>query len=296
MRILIIAAAICAVLAAGHELVERKVAVNPPEADSVLIPVDRLSPEGSSAALEAKLKEEEGLSAIAGETLEFVLDEKVVGQARTGPEGVAGIEFTPPGTGDYVFSVRLASDSKRVALPAPLTLCVRKKEQEFFITDIDKTISDAGPLAFLLKKPEDIQPMPDSPEVLRALSKKYTIIYLTAREEIFRRKTKTWLADKGFPAGPVYFWDMQKDEFRSGQYKAEMIEKLKKDWPSIFAGAGDQVSDATAYQANGMKAYIFRKPNAESAEDEKDERAEFPEGTIFFTSWKELQKILLPDE
>jgi len=295
MRILIIAAAVCALAVVGYKYIDN-VSINPNKFDSVIIPVDVLSPEGAKAALEAKLKHEHGLIGIAGETLEFVLNEKAVGKAQTDSEGVARIEFTPPETGDYVFTVRLAPDSKRVAPPAPLNLCVRKKDQQFFVTDIDGTISDAGNFEFLTKKPEDIQPMKDSPEALQALSKRYTIIYLTGREEMFRHKTKAWLADKGFPVGPVYFWDIQKDEFSAGKYKTELLEKLRKDWPNIVAGAGDQVSDAAAYQANGVKAYIFRKPNAESAEDEKEERAEFPQGAVFFTSWKDLQKMLLPEE
>lgn len=294
MRVLIIAAAVCALAVVGYNYIGN-VSINPDKVDSVIIPVDLLSPEGAKATLEAKLKHEHGLGDIAGETLEFVLNEKVAGKAQTDSAGVARIEFTPPETGDYVFTVRLAPDTKGIALPAPLNLCVRKKDQEFFVTDIDMTISDAGSLEFMMKKPKGIPPMKDSPEVLRALSKKYTIIYLTAREELFRHKTKMWLADKGFPVGPVYFWDIQKDEFFAEKYKTEMLEKLKKDWPNIVAGAGDQVSDARAYQANGVKAYIFRR-NAKSEEDEKEERAEFPAGTVFFTSWKELQKVLPPEE
>jgi len=265
------------------------------EPDSVIVPIDMLSAEGEAATLQAELLSEHGMSGEPGQTLEFLLNDKVAGSMRTDAAGRAGIKFTPPAVGDYVFTVRLANDSKNVALEAKLTLCVRKKEQEFLVTDIDNTISDAGNATVFLTDAKNVKPMQDAPEVLRNLSRKYTIIYVTAREHMLRAKTKEWLEANGFPAGPVFFSGTVQDTIHPEKYKAEILARLKAEWPNMAAGAGDQPSDAKAYLANSMKAYIFRKPG-KSEEDEKEDRAEFPAGTIFFTSWKELQKLLPPEQ
>jgi len=283
VKALITAAALCiAVFSCLHTALERG------EADSVIVPADALVEEGASVRLTAELED------APGETLEFVLDGKVVGGAKTDAKGIARLDYTPMGAGDYVFTVRLGAGSKRTADEAQLLLCVRKKEQEFFVTDIDQTISDAGNIAAWLKSAENIRPVEGSAEALTALSKKYTIVYVTARAKNLRAKTREWLAMKGFPAGPVFFSENMEDSMKAEEYKMQLLAKLKGQWPNMGAGAGDQASDARAYQANGMKAYIHQKPG-ESADDEAEERAKFPAGTIFFTTWDELRNMLIPE-
>jgi hypothetical protein len=283
VKALITAAVLCiAVFSCLHTALERG------EADSVIVPADALVEEGASVRLAAELED------TPGETLEFVLDGKVVGSAKTDAEGIARLDYTPMGAGDYVFTVRLGAESKRTAADAQLMLCVRKKEQEIFVTDIDQTISDAGNIAAWLKSAKEIRPMAGSVEALKALSKKYTIVYVTARAKNLRAKTKEWLGDNGFPAGPVFFSENMEDSMRAEEYKTELLAKLKGQWPNMGAGAGDQESDARAYQANGMTAYIYRKPGI-SADDEAEELAKFPAGTMFFASWQELQKMLIPE-
>lgn len=284
VKALITAAALCiAVFSCLHSVMEP-----PGGADSAIVPTDMLVEEGARATLTAELED------APGETLEFVLDGKVVGSAKTDAEGIARLDYTPMGAGDYVFTVRLGAESKRTAADAQLLLCVRKKEQEFFVTDIDQTISDAGNIAAWLKSAKEIRPMAGSVEALMEMSKKYTIVYVTARAKNLRAKTKVWLGDNGFPAGPVFFSENMEDSIKAEKYKTGLLAKLKGQWPNMGAGAGDQESDARAYQANGMTAHIYRKPGI-SADDEAEERAKFPAGTIFFTTWDELRNMLIPE-
>jgi hypothetical protein len=284
LKVIIAVAVLCAAAYACMHFVTEKQG----EPDGVIAPADMLCEEGTTATLAAELE------GARGETLEFMLDGKVVGSAKTDADGIARADYRPPEAGDYVFTVRLANGSKHVADKAELTLCVRKKEQEFLVTDIDQTISDAGNIAAWLKSAKDIRPMAGSAEALTALSKKYTIVYVTARAKNLRAKTKEWLGNNGFPAGPVFFSEDVEDSMKAEAYKTELLGRLKAQWPNMSAGAGDQASDARAYLANGMKACIYRKPG-ESAEDEKEERAKYPAGTMFFASWQELQKMLIPE-
>lgn len=266
--------------------------------DCLIMPFDALSPEGEAVMLEARLEFIDGLSGIRGETLEFERGGEVIGREMTNAEGIARMEFRPPKTGDYVFTVKLAADSGRKAAPSPLTLCVRNREEEFIVTDVDKTIADADYLEFVQKEAKEIEPVKDSVKMLKDLSKHYTIIYLTAREELFRRKTKIWLEDKEFPVGPVFFWDVQRDELSHEKYKTELIAKLKGDWPNIRAGFGDLLGDARAYLVNGLRVYIVRRQLKESDEEEQAERAGFPVDVRFLESWKdkEMAKELLPEK
>jgi hypothetical protein len=127
-----------------------------------------------------------------------------------------------------------------------------------------------------------VQPLANSAEVLGRLSKKYTIVYLTGREEIFMTKTKAWLKLRNFPSGPVFFWDLGKKPFGSGEYKTEAIKELKKTFPNIAVGMGDLVTDAKAYLDNGMRAFFI----GESKPDDLPEKAEFVK------SWLEIEKKL----
>jgi hypothetical protein len=290
--LLVLGVVSCCAASAGCEWSDE--IINIEKEDSFIVPLDMLAPEGEQVALEARLEYIDGLSGIRGETLEFVYEGDVAGRAPTNSEGVARIEFKPPKAGDYEFTVRLAKDSDRKAVSAPLTLCVRRREQEFIITDVDHTISDAGSLEFVRTKLKDIKPVKDSAKILRKLSKRYTIIYLTGREDIFRRKTKIWLEEKDFPVGPVFFWNVQEGEWSHEKYKTHLIAKLKRDWPNIRAGFGDLPGDAYAYMTNGLRIYIVRPEK----KDEEAERAEFPGGVTFIESWKDegMQKELLPED
>ena len=286
----------CAAAFAGCEWSREIIDIE--EEDSLIVPFDVLAADGETVVLQARLEYIDGLSGIRGETLEFEYDGRVIGRAMTNSEGVARVEFEPPTVGDYEFKVRPADGSGRRAAPAPLTLCVRRRGQEFIITDVDKTISDAGYFDFVRKKAKNIKAMKDSAKMLRELSGRYTIIYLTGREDIFRRKTKIWLEDRDFPVGPVFFWDVQRDEFSHERYKTELIGRLKRDWPNIEIGFGDLPGDAAAYLANGLRAYIIRREGKEDREEERAERAKFPGGVTFIESWKDkdMRKELLPED
>jgi hypothetical protein len=267
--------------------------------DSFIIPYDALSPFGETVRLEAKVEYIDGLSGIRGETLVLEYDGEDVASALTDSGGLAIFEFDPPKAGDYDFTVKLAEDSARKAEEAPLMLCVREPGTRFIVTDVDKTISDASYTEFLRTEAKKIKPVKGSEDVLNDLSKRYSIIYLTAREEMFRRKTKIWMEDKDFPTGPVFFWSWNSNELSHEAYKTQLLAKLKAQWPNIVAGFGDLPGDAQAYISNDIPAFIIRRTLNPDMVKEAEERAEFPQGARFIElSWKneEMLKELLPDE
>jgi hypothetical protein len=62
------------------------------------------------------------------------------------------------------------------------------------VVDIDHTIADISWPGLLLFPSRKVRPMPYAPQVLRELSERYDIIFLTRRGDILLEKTRTWLA------------------------------------------------------------------------------------------------------
>jgi hypothetical protein len=108
----------------------------------------------------------------------------------------------------------------------------------------------------------------DSVEVLGRVSKRYGIVYLTDRPDLPARKSKNWLADNGYPSGPLLFSRME-DLREGGRFKSGGLAGLRRDFPGLAVGIGERPSDAQAYVDNGMSAYLI--PNFK--ENPKDMRA-----------------------
>jgi phosphatidate phosphatase APP1 len=161
---------------------------------------------------------------------------------------------------------------------------VIKPEMPILVTDIDRTIADISTLGFLTSKPEDVPVMPGAVEALQKLSKKYLVVYLTARDDTFLPATMEWLQVKGFPEGPVFFSDLSKTAFLGSarKFKSARLAVWRKAGINLKVGVGDRPEDAQAYLANNMEAFILTgKP------DELAVRANAVK------SWSEVADMLL---
>jgi hypothetical protein len=250
---------------------------------------DVLTLPGSKVMLWAKVEDMGALKFamdIENITVNFTLGNASLGQAVTADNGFACIEYTAPANSpkDVNITCRclLSPGSDYIAEDANIYIAVRDNNTQILITDIDHTIADVSSAGFLVKSNEDVQAFANSAEVLGRLSKKYTIVYLTGREEIFMTKTKAWLKLRNFPSGPAFFWDLGKKPFSSGEYKTEAIKELKKTFPNITVGMGDLVTDAKAYLDNDMRAFII----GESKPDD------LPEKARFVKTWLEIENEL----
>jgi len=252
--------------------------------EAILTGFDALTTPGQSADLRAKL---EGARwphfDVKGEPIEYLLNGQPIGTAITDSDGLAVFTWQPPAAGHYHITVRPAAASKCQATPDVLLVAAWKPDARILISDLDHTLADATALQFLRRDSKDIPTLPGASDALNDLAQIYRVIYLTARDEAFTRKTRAWLQMNGFPEGPVFSWDFLDAPLSHEKYKAQMIAAFKKSFSHIEAGVGDLVGDAKAYLQNGLKAIIISP--GKPPED-------LPKAAIDVKSWRQVLELL----
>jgi len=246
---------------------------------------DVLALPGEEVALRAKAERGNRLGLrpdIEGATLEFHGGGVLLGSAKTNDDGIAAITRKYDKPGQYFVTVKFGAKSKYDAKKGTLLVEVCDAKTRLIVCDIDHTIADVSATKFVFKKNEKVPALPGSPEALARLSKHYRIIYITARDDTFLRKTKGWMALRKFPRGPVFFWDFLGKKLSHEKYKRREIAGLKKRFPNIVVGVGDKVSDANAYLANGLNAIIIGPKRDDG----------LPAKAIWVKTWAEIEKLL----
>ncbi len=185
----------------------------------------------------------------------------LVSKIITDDEGIASLIYTPQKLGTYTVVFECEGGDGYPKTTASSLLFCRDKSKTAIVIDIDHTIADISLEKFLVTKTKDIKPLPGAQEVLDDLAKTYDLIFLTARDEHLLHRTRDWLANHHFPSAPVFFRKLGKDPLSERKFKTEKIAKIKATWSNISYGIGDKLSDAQAYVANGLEAFILSHKN-----------------------------------
>jgi hypothetical protein len=229
------------------------------EQGAVFTAYDSLGYPGQPVELVARLLAASNLQPIPDATVGFHQDGKLLGSARTDANGYARIQVTPAKAGDYQFAARVSAvpasappDLVRIT-PSPILLSARPREAQLVTVDLDHTVVDSGFVRVLLG---GARPMPRSADVLQQVAKRYTVVYLTHRPDLLSRRSKEWLGSNGYPPGPLLVSRVS-DVFDSGRLKTSRLSALRKSYPNAAIGIGDKISDAQAYMAGGMTAYLI---------------------------------------
>ena len=207
--------------------------------------------------LVAQLRSAAGLTPIAGATIAFTRGDWVAGRITTDANGVAAMRWTPPEAGNYSFQagiVAVPNENLRDMLGVKVSLLVAARDKALqVVVDLDHTVVDSSFFDVMVSGGKC---MADSVEVLGRVSKRYGIIYLTHRPDLLTHKSKSWLADNGYPSGPLLVSEM-KDVLEGGKFKSARLAVLRRDSPGVAIGIGDKLSDAQGYLDNGMSAYLI---------------------------------------
>ena len=191
-------------------------------------------------------------------------------RAKTGPGGWIDLELPP---GRYTLCADRAD-------PTTAVLAEVSPDRELFVSDIDRTLSDASSLAAAVRSNERLRPMPGAAEVLQRLGRRFQLVYLTARNLRYAAKTKAWLAAHEFPTAPLILrrslWFRQP----SRTYKHEIMAMLAQRWRAIRYGVGDRPGDVAAYAAVGATPVLIGSARKRS----------LPKGAIHVRSWKEIEE------
>ncbi|HAX61218.1 MAG TPA: hypothetical protein DCX95_01465 [Elusimicrobia bacterium] len=224
--------------------------------DSIVVP-------GQEVILSAKLEKKILFFRpdVKGEKLFFYIDNKNMGESVTDNDGFAYLPCTIIKPGIFELTVKVSTASEFFSDTASAKIFCSDKKKPTIIVDIDHTVADVSWLGYITRSNIKVKPLKNAPEILQKLSKKYNIIFVTKREDVFLRKTKDWLKMYKFPDAPVFFWDWGNYPISSAKYKSERIKKLKQIWKNISIGIGDRDTDIEAYLENGMKVIKIGKEN-----------------------------------
>jgi hypothetical protein len=202
-------------------------------------------------------------SDIEGVTVSFLLDGKELRRTDTDDSGRAVVELPLPREGISSFGVRAILDGRE--LQATGTIFTWKENRPILAVDIDNTICKTE-YEDLIFKTQDVEssPIPGSRETLNSLSRDFYIAYVTARPQIYLERTRWWLNNNHFAPGPVMTAPRLRDVIKRKTLKRRMLTGLRRRWPNLLIGIGNNQIDADAYGANGMLALIVN-PNVKHA-------------------------------
>jgi hypothetical protein len=242
----------------------------------LITPYDLLLPAGATATLEIEVEHRWGL--FIDPPLQGVeVEVQGAGRARTGPGGIASVPLGVLPEGLHRFLVKAGRR------PVEALVRIVEPRTPLIIVDIDQTIADVTPQGFIFRKVQNVRPIRGSREALAELSLSMQILYLTARDHIFTRKTKLWLRCAEFPEAPVYlrkgtrFWSASPQE-----HKIERLKELRQLFPNIRWGVGDRPGDAAAYGAHAIQPILLapHRPPGVSPE------------VLCLPTWKEILEIV----
>jgi hypothetical protein len=228
----------------------------------LITPYDLLVPLGEPATLEVEV-EDRWMAFVDPPAVGVEIEVEGVGRATSGKKGIASFDLgvLPEGTHHPVIRFN------RKTVEAVVRVVSR--ETPIIIIDIDETIADVTPWGFIVRRVRNVLPLSGAREILREISRTMQIVYLTARDHIFTRKTKLWLRLAGMPEAPVYlrkgtrYW-----RTRSREHKFQRLGELRTKFPNIPWGVGDKPGDAAAYAARGIRPILIApgRPSEVSAD------------------------------
>ncbi|MBI5723079.1 MAG: hypothetical protein HZA50_03895 [Planctomycetes bacterium] len=216
------------------------------------IAFDTLAWPGEPVALAARLKTEGG-DYVAGATVGFYRSGKLAGQAKTDSSGLATISVSPSSAGDYLYTAKveeIPSGRAGSVEPAPLLLACRDRSAKLILIWANDTLLDGGFGDCLKGK----GPSPSAASAAIAISGRYTFIYSVNREYLLHRKAKMWLADNGFPAGPILL-DKSPGFADAGRFKNSDPASLKSNFSGLSAAIAKDDDRAQKYLDNALTAY-----------------------------------------
>lgn len=255
---------------------------------------DALAMPGRPVRIEAKLVHSVlfAQTGLGGEQLEFFAGDRRIGQAMTGGDGRAVLEWTPRMRGNHVVTVKVAAGPRVESAPASAVVACWERRRPILLVENGALIEETKvPLAPLPRLPasvgrlEDPEPARDAVSVLKQLSQFfYNVIYLSRGE--------TGPGSSVDETGDVREW-LRRHEFPSGLSltvkpgKTALEEKLDElkaqGWDNIQAGIGRSVEFAEVLLAHRMKAVILEGANQPD---------KLPKKAQAVKDWKEVRKKL----
>jgi hypothetical protein len=240
---------------------------------------DILAQPGESLEVSAKLevKGPRGVN-LPGLPVRFLLDDRPLGEGRGDARGVSVVSLKAPEAGDHRLTAIFAGDATHQRAEYNALLAVRAPGTPILAVDVDWTLASTDNLNTAMGG-SDCPPLEGAAQAMRRLGERYTIVYVTCRARQLRKRTISWLARYGFPAGPSTYVDPRLfPTFDLLAYRKSVLLPLKKAFPGFAAGLGNDPEDLAAYREAGLATVLLTaKPVA---------------GAVCASNWGGVEKAL----
>jgi phosphatidate phosphatase APP1 len=195
----------------------------------------------------------------------------------TDGEGEAATELYLAEEGLYEVLIKYPGNHKYQPGEDTMTILAVPSAKPVIVFDLDNTVTKGN---WFKSKPEPIPYDQDTVRVVGALSKKYAVMYLTARPKHLHRRTRVWLKENGFPDGPILLWYPETlRELSPTRYKRDELLALRRAGINLSVGISNTEGDIKAYRKAGMEPIIIGKKKAK--------------GARVVQNWAEIEKLLL---
>jgi hypothetical protein len=173
-----------------------------------------------------------------GKLVTYHVDDRDIGTTLSGGDGYAFMKYKSSSRGIKILKVESGEDTDEGVL------LITGKTDRVILIEIESALFDSM-LSF--------KPVKKSKEVLKELSKKFRILYITSL--VGMAQSRKWLKDNEFPPSPVLKWEGE-----------ELIDDLKEKHIPFYAiiGSPDVLTDASGIE----KRFSFVE--AEDATEVKD--------------------------
>ncbi|HUK57348.1 MAG TPA: hypothetical protein VLY20_11895 [Nitrospiria bacterium] len=223
-----------------------------------------------------------GRRPVSGERIEFLLNDRSLGQALSGGDGMAVKNFYCSKPGLRVVTVRLLENPRYEADAVELYVACRKASDAILLVALS-SLQTPPPPQIPFSPASSSAAMPEAVKVLSGLSKRYQLLYFETEDEALIPGTKDWLSRQNFPRAPLFAWPLTGDADRRTEKLVERLEDIRKTgWTNIAAGITRSKEDAGALSAMKIRTVVM-------AEDDDNEPLA---GAKRVTDWKTVPSVL----
>lgn len=267
----------------------------------VLVVPDRLGLPGEEIYVTASLYQS-GLwgllrRGIQGELLQFLDPQgNPVRDLLTDPSGQARIRYKAGAPGRYTFTVRLAENPRCAADPATGNLFVLAPGTPLFFVSVEAGLMSPRSTPWLPGDPRKEEAEAGAADALTKIAACQMPVYLTLQPRPMSQAIRSWLLDKGFPSGPVYFLDRPLSAGILSEAPPPRIDLLEALWQERSVTARLATRDrrlAETAADKGMRVFLLTQATETSGPSvqEEAEGEEHKKHMIPVHAWAAIPEI-----
>ncbi|GJL66232.1 MAG: hypothetical protein NPIRA05_12030 [Nitrospirales bacterium] len=257
--------------------------------DASLLVEDMLVLPGTPTPLKAFLfrDDSEGKRiGLSGEKIDFFVQKRLLGQAVTGEDGYASLEYTPRLRGNLTVKAQVR-ESPRVSMQeATGLLAVWERRRPILLVDLGALLPPDAQGALeksFIQSPlrNDLLPEPEMGatfELEKLGEFYYNLVYVYRANIESNEVVRSWLRKHRFPAGIPMVVQPGPKAFIT------FLEKLNEDgWENVSAGIGRTVEFAEVLVERRIQTVIIQEADSEKT---------FPRRANIVTGWKKVRRYL----